>query len=473
VNSSQPIKELNVTTPFRRVPFVKTRSIAVDLPPALSRYVALYCVCFALYAIFGKGFAYVGIPPLYIGEVLLFAGLAVVLLTNSLLPLASKPFGLITICFGLWQLGRTVPYVSTYGIDAFRDAAAWFYAAFAWIVAALVVRSSGGLGVVVKRYRRFGSLLVFAAPVAAIATAYFSQYLLSWPKTTVTVPLLKCGDLCVHLAGAAAFVISGLGKNRLWWLLPVFVGAAFGGAYSRGGLLAFMMSMGIVLLLSLRPTRVLSIVYICTFIATLLLALDPHLSIPGRSRELSARQLVSNLVSVGDNVNNTDLDGTKTWRLDWWRKIVDYTFRGPYFWDGKGYGINLAASDGISAEQALRSPHNSHLTILARSGVPGFILWAALQLTWLGMNLSAFVRARKLGYSGWSSLFAWLIAYWLAFMINAAFDVALEGPMAAIPFWTVVGLGWGAHILFHQQARQLSRRDRCVYAAARQTVLVT
>ncbi len=47
------------------------------------------------------------------------------------------------------------------------------------------------------------------------------------------------------------------------------------------------------------------------------------------------------------------------------------------------------------ADNSLRSPHNGHLTILARTGVPGFALWAGMQLAWAAGVFDAFVRAAK------------------------------------------------------------------------------
>jgi O-antigen ligase len=158
----------------------------------------------------------------------------------------------------------------------------------------------------------------------------------------------------------------------------------------------------------------------------------------------------------------SDLEATKQWRLNWWRTIVDYTIDGPYFWMGKGYGINLADSDGFQVgtrDEPLRSPHSSHVTLLARSGVPGFILWLALQLTWAGLMLKSYFTAKKLYAAAWVGVFAWLLTYWLAFMVAAGFDVFLEGPMAGIPFWTIFGLGWGSHTLFRNQLERLCVRE--------------
>jgi hypothetical protein len=44
----------------------------------------------------------------------------------------------------------------------------------------------------------------------------------------------------------------------------------------------------------------------------------------------------------------------------------------------------------------------------------------------------------------WFGLLAFLFVYWLAFLINASFDVFLEGPVGGIWFWCVYGMGIGS-----------------------------
>ena len=44
----------------------------------------------------------------------------------------------------------------------------------------------------------------------------------------------------------------------------------------------------------------------------------------------------------------------------------------------------------------------------------------------------------------WAGVFLFLVCYWLASLIQAAFDVYLEGPVGGIWHWTLVGVGWGA-----------------------------
>jgi O-antigen ligase len=97
----------------------------------------------------------------------------------------------------------------------------------------------------------------------------------------------------------------------------------------------------------------------------------------------------------------------------------------------------------VKRDRSLRSPHNGHLTILARTGVPGFALWIVFLLAH-GFALLQGARASQLaGDSLRSRLLLWALAYWLAATINGAFDVYLEGPQGGIWFWSIVGIGLG------------------------------
>lgn len=426
------------------------------VPNAVRRYATLYGACFALYAIFGRSFAYVGIPPLFVGEMLLAAGILVGL-RASLKPLARSPLGSFMILFSLWQIFCTLPHLVEYGLDTLRDAAAWYYAAFAWIVAAILIRYPILIEQAIERYRRFSSWYVFLGPLAALTTWYLLDVLPTIPGSGVKIPELKIGDMQVHLAGITAFFLVGLAPRKQWWLIPAFAGAAVGGTRTRGGLLAFLCATILTGILRRRSKQVLQMTGACVGVILLLVVSGIQLSVPGTARKISADQVLANVTSIVGGDTEEDLDGTKQWRLNWWNKIIDYTVYGPYFWMGKGYGINLSESDGFQVESSLplRSPHNSHLTFLARSGVPGLCLWVLFQLTWLSVMARCFIRSARLGLSNWAALFTWTTAYWLAFMINASFDVSLEGPMSAIPFWTIFGFGWASSIVFSKRLRAM------------------
>jgi O-antigen ligase len=109
----------------------------------------------------------------------------------------------------------------------------------------------------------------------------------------------------------------------------------------------------------------------------------------------------------------------------------------------------------VEDDGSLRNPHNAHYTMLARGGVPGFVLWILVQASWAFGIVGGYLRSRRLHQRRWNGLFLFLFAYWAAFMINAAFDVFLEGPMGGIWFWTVYGVGLAAMWLYRHRPQVL------------------
>jgi len=178
----------------------------------------------------------------------------------------------------------------------------------------------------------------------------------------------------------------------------------------------------------------------------LLWATQINIEVPGgKGRKISFDQFVVNFLSTVGSTHGA-LETNKEWRLNWWKDIIDYTVNGKYFWTGKGFGINLADDDGhqIHQEGTLRSPHNVHMTVLARMGVPGAVAWVVMHGTWLYCVWRAHITARRRKQGAWGGLFLFLFAYYAAFLINGSFDVFIEGPMGGIWFWTIFGVGVGA-----------------------------
>lgn len=421
-------------------------------------YVGLHGVWLACYALLGKGFAYLGWPPLFVGELLLAFGCIALITARRLSALLRSRIGKCLIVFTVWQAICAVPYIGTYGIDTLRDSAIWGYSTFAWITAALVLKLPGFVDCMVGRYRSFAQWFAVLGPCAWLATFYLADTLPRIGGTSITIPLVKGGDYCVHLAGALAFFVSGVAPIGPWFPLLIFADAVLG-LSGRGGLVSFAAAVTITGLLSARFEKWALVALSILVLLVVMGVADFHVSVPGTARELSLDQLNDGFNSLIGDSGRRDLEGTKNWRFTWWKEIVDYTFGGPYFWMGKGYGVNLAQSDGFQPgtyEDPLRSPHNSHLTMLARSGVPGLALWTGLQIVWAASMFIAHKQAKRLGLSRWGALFAWMLAYWMGFEVCAAFDVFLEGPMAGIPFWSLFGFGWGARILFEGRLRQMA-----------------
>jgi len=94
------------------------------------------------YLLFDKAFAYVHLPgtPLYIGDIVLaLGGLAALTATGYLLvPMREEPILALLTAFVLWGLIRFIPGLPTYGMDAVRDSALWYYCLYALFVAAAI-----------------------------------------------------------------------------------------------------------------------------------------------------------------------------------------------------------------------------------------------------------------------------------------------------------------------------------------------
>ena len=411
------------------------------------------------YAFLGRGFAYVGAPPVFVGELTLAVGLLAVAAHRGLRLPARAPALWLLAAFSVWGAARTLPFLSRYGVDALRDAVLWGYGAFTLLVAGLVA-GPGAFARVVRYYRAWLPWFLLWVPVVAVLVVYAGPVL---PRTQsqVTVPTFKPGDTAVHLAGAAAFLLVGLhrapapsaARTRRWTEVLLWVawlvGALVVSASNRGGIVAILGA--VLVVFALQPARaarrLVILLALGAAVAAAVAASDlSDISLyQGGARSLSPKQVSANITSIFSSRGRGDLDDTRSWRIKWWSDIVGYTVQGPYRWTGKGFGVNLADDDGFQVgDGSLRSPHNVHMTVLARAGVPGVLLWLLLQ-TAIGVALlRAYRRAVRARADGWAQLDLWLLAYWVAFLCDATFDVYLESPQGGIWFWTVVGLSVAA-----------------------------
>ena len=402
------------------------------------------------YMFLNRGFAHFGVPPIYVGEVVLVVGLFAAVLTGRWVHSLRLPLGWLIMIFVFWGAARTAPYSEAYGFDALRDGVVWGYAAYAVVLAVFFVRAEWLVRIPAVA-RRLIPWFVIWVPIVTIIRQLFPDTIATVPNTDVSVLHLKSGDAAAHLVGIAAFWLLGMHRNRNngvdallslkewgWWAIWL---AAFVLVSNRAGLVAVLVVVAFLILV--RPYS-----HWGKLAATILIAFSVSLAVDfevsvGEGRTVAPQHLVERLHSVVTTSEEARLENTRQWRLQWWGDIISYTFVGDYFWFGKGYGINLATADGyqVLGDDSLRSPHNGHLNILARSGVPGFSLWVVLQVVFFISMLRTYYRARRHGYDWWSRFTLWILAYWLGFMVNMSFDVFLEGPQGGIWFWSVFGFG--------------------------------
>lgn len=447
--------------------------------PALAdHYIRALAISLACYALLGRGFAYVGMPPLFVGEALYCLGLMVLLRSGCIIGVFAAFPNLVLLAFAAWTLARTLPFLPVYGMDALRDAVIVLYGGFTLIVCGLLMERPERLHRGLRLFGRFAAFFGAAAGIAfSVQTLLGNHGLLpSWPTSGVPLLSMKPGDVAVHLAGSAVFALLFF-RRIIWpWVALLLAGMAMVGVGNRGGLLAIASAVGIALPFSGRIRQLSGIVLAGGVVLAAAWLLDLNVHLTERERPLSVEQLFINLFSIFDESEHGDLDGTKAWRLRWWQTIADYTLHGEYFWSGKGFGIGLAAADGFGGvtppgAPELRSPHNINMTILARAGVPGLVLWTLLLLSWFGTMAYNLVVARIRSEEAWFRLFLFVACYVAAVLINASFDVALEGPMLGIWFWVLIGFGLGAAQIYRTQRAVFATGSRSPLARPRRVLL--
>jgi hypothetical protein len=412
------------------------------------RYFLVLCICLLGYALAGRGFAYIGVNPLFIGEIMLLIGVLVLIKCNVVNKLLGIRMFIPLMVFMAWGAACTIPYLEKYQKDAIRDAVIWGYGTYAFIVAGVLIASPIRLQKLVLYYRKFVFWFLILAPITSTITSFFYEQIPQWPGTGVPIVQAKGGDLCVHLGGVFAFIVA-LGNGINPWITALLVPMNLGlNLQGRAGMVAFIVAAFAAFVLRPFHQRSMRIIFVIAMGLFMLWATD--IRIEKGARELSFRQLVTSFKSIIGESDEAALNGTKEWRMNWWTDIVNYTVYGKYFWTGKGFGINLASDDGYQTEieEGLRSPHNGHMTFLARSGVPGLCFWLIVQTTFGVTIVKSYFRSRKRGHLNWSGMFLFLGAYWAAFMANTSFDVFIEGPMGGIWLWCIYGAGIAATYLY-------------------------
>ena len=419
-------------------------------------YIALLGVVLLGYAVMGKGFAYLGFPPFYVGEIAFLGGIVVLLKTGAGLGAVATLPAVLLLALMVLVLSRTLPFLALYGFDALRDSVIVFYGGFAVIIIGLLLEDARRIDMVLRYYR----IMLASLPAMFVAVLLGKYWGDDIPHLYGSVPIVSTAPSAVgtHLAGTMVFILIGYSRVSVPWLVVWFATLGVVGATNRGALLAALVPVAIAMLALGRYRLILASVVVSMGVFTALLTLESAFgdfeeAKDSMDRPVSAHQIFENAKSIFEQ-SGRQAEGTKRWRLNWWDVIINDTFYGPNFWTGRGFGLNLADADGFASTQEsppTRSPHSAHMTILARTGVPGLMLWLLVQASWFVTMTRAILTARTRGHERWAELLIFIACYELAILINATFDVVLEGPMQGVWFWCLFGFGLGSVMIYRAQ----------------------
>jgi hypothetical protein len=260
------------------------------------------------------------------------------------------------------------------------------------------------------------------------------------PFGGIPILLYKNGDMGVQLLISTLLLLFSFENKTLKWrvLLSLVIALDFLilASYSRSGIVSFLASMLCFIYFNKDIQLQSRVRLLMKYLPIILLIVTPiyiniKVSENFQGRSIGFEQIKNNFSSIVGGTTDATSEDNVVWRIVWWAKIIDYSFTAPNLFIGKGLGLNLATDDDIiTLDDSLRSPHNFHLNIMARFGVLLFVFWMYFLIQILKPLFKKQLQGKRL-------LIGCIL---LAFLLNASFDVFLEGPMGAFPFWTWLGL---------------------------------
>jgi O-antigen ligase len=410
-------------------------------------------------ALLDRPFGWIGVPglPLYLTEIGLVIGLiSLVRRPEPLRGLVRTGWlaPILVVLFLGWGFLRLAGSLGNPLVDTLRDAALVYYALFAFLAYALTICDRRFRpDELLRIYGRFVPVLLVLAPFRLVFAAVPSLAALPPRIPGSDITLLgghRSGNLAVHVACAVVYLASS-GRRDAATVTGIVGGLLtimLIGTQNRGGVLAA----GVVFILAIflwgRRLHFRWGVATAVVVGALIVASALDLRVTAGARELSVPQLMANvgsLVGVGPK-GPSQLTDTEDFRSELWHKVLASTIRTGHLENGWGFGVNLGSAflPVGSDNEALRNPHNSHLTILVRLGLVGAVLWIAFVASWLRRMVALARWRRRAGSTGDEPsrrLALLLVVGVCGILVNAFVDPTLEGPMVALWLWTMVGLG--------------------------------
>jgi hypothetical protein len=429
----------------------------VDLTGAYSRVsllrkVVLWTV--GLYIVLNSGFEMVRFPPvgpgIPIGELVLIVCLCIIS-TRALLPKIAKEVWILPIL--VWwgmSLSRALIDVSVGGAWSLRDASQAIESLYL-IVGFWLVNSPGNLQYFFSWLKKlfiviafYGLLMPFdetlrtLSPtlhgVASGATPIFftmtnTAQVILWsacwllidrPKNSSAIALrMRTLISCLLVAFAVIFpqgrtmyievlavgAILFAAKRRLAgkWLMILLLGVAMIGAISVSGL-------------QLKG---------------------------GRGHTISLDFIMQHFESISGSAQSEDVAGAAegvSRRLGWWRHIYSEMSNSPRkMIFGLGYGMPLTDFHALGGA-AVREPHNSYISVVARLGIVGFLVWFLMQASLYYSLWRSYQLCRRMQWTRDQDNLLLLLIFGVLILIVAIGEPGFEMPFNAIPYYLFFGV---------------------------------
>jgi hypothetical protein len=395
-------------------------------------YLRAYLLVMTLYVFLNKGIAYT-----YLVEALWLFGILLLLMHRKKVELIWNKTTKLILFFIVISFIYILRGFTKYDIvDLIRDS---FIFQYGWFVLILFLFKEK-LEIIWETLFFIYKWFPFVALLNFILQYFVPFFETVAPFGGIPILLYKNGDMGVQLLISTLLLLYSFENKTLKWrvLLSLVIALDFLilASYSRSGIVAFLASMLCFIYFNKDIQLQARVRLLIKYLPIILLVVTPiYINIKVaenfQGRAVGLEQIKNNFSSIVGGTTDATSENNVVWRLVWWAKIIDYSLSSPNFFIGKGLGMNLATDDDIiTLDDSLRSPHNFHLNIMSRFGVLLFMIWMYFLIQLLKPLFKKQLQGKRL-------LIGCIL---LAFLLNASFDVFLEGPMGAFPFWTWLGL---------------------------------
>jgi hypothetical protein len=393
------------------------------------------------YLTMGRSFAYLGIPPIFIGEIVLAAFLLLkprialgTWVASLLRPSPLNGLGLTLLAFmayGLWQVGRGVlggyPVLHTLKFFTFN-----YYTLYLFMGIWIGLHSPDFLPKLIRVIAWvngiYGVIYIVALRDVAAYIPGTDVPLFSAPVAQVVVIL---GLLCFErdLRAVWFVLLLNIVVTLVWQVRAEWAGLAL-------GILAWGFLTG-------RIGRVIAIGIAGLAVLGMIELADIRLV--GRNTEVSLSETLARAIAPIDKDLARKLSpyaayhaGTAEWREIWWDAIWRSVHSRPMLEAfGHGYGfplITVAPKEAQKDNEDDRTPHSVFYYALGYTGWVGVALYGALQFAIVGLLW----RSYRLGGTPAG------LVFWVMAMVRVSFEEGFETPFKAIPFYLLWGMTMAA-----------------------------
>jgi O-Antigen ligase len=391
------------------------------------------------YLCMSRSFAYLGVPPLFIGEIVLGAFLLVkprvALGTWVASLLRASPLNqlglalLLFLAYGVWQVARGVlggsPILYTLKFFIFN-----YYPIYIFL----------GLWIGLRAPEHLPRLIRILAWVNGV---YGLAYILALRHAAVYVPGTEIPLFGVPAGGAVA--IAGLlcferDLRAVWLILVLNIVVVLAWQVRAEW---FGLGVGILVwgLLTGRAGRVVAVGLAGLAVLGMIELADVRLA--GRQSGVSLSETLARAIAPIDlelarklSPNAESHASTADWRELWWEQIWASVHSKPILQAfGHGYGFDLfslapAEIRFTGAEAEIRTPHSIFYYALGYTGWVGIVLFGALQVAILRLLWRSYrVSGQPAG-----------VVFWVMAVGMAFFEGNFDTPYRAIPFYLLVGM---------------------------------